>query len=101
MSEPPRKFMSLCFNGDTKNLNQVYTADNWHRQVSNQACLLFFALCPQPSGGSHYRSGRQTVFIKLDAIILQIYLELVFFFKEMVILKMSWNDYLFGPGHVA
>ena len=42
VSEPPRKFMSLCFNGDTRNLNQVYTADNWHRQVSNQACLLFF-----------------------------------------------------------
>lgn len=60
VSEPPRKFMSLVLNGDTKNLNQVYTADNWHRQVSNQACLLFFALCPQPSGGSHYRSGRQT-----------------------------------------
>ena len=81
--EPPRKFMSLCFNGDTKNLNQVYTADNWHRQVSNQACLLFFVLCPQPSGGSHYRSGRQTIFIMLDAIILQIYLEpgfLSFFF---------------------
>ena len=105
VSEPPRKFMSLCFNGDTKNLNQVYTADNWHRQVSNQAWLLFFVLCPQPSGGSHYRSGRQTVFIMLDAIILQIYLEpgflSFFFFLEMVILKISWNDYLFGPGHVA
>ena len=34
--------MSLCFNGDTRNLNQVYTADNWHRQVSNHACLLVF-----------------------------------------------------------
>lgn len=42
------KFSPFCSNGDTKNLNQVYTADNWHRQVSNQPVCCFLPFVPNP-----------------------------------------------------